>query len=125
MAKYMVRRRKPPSQTWRTFLNIHAKQLVSTDFFVVLALKRRRLLYFNVTSHFSPEWAAQQIVEALPWDSVPRYLLRDRDAIYGQSFRARVRGMGVREVLTALRSPWQKPYAERLIGSFDASAWTT
>jgi hypothetical protein len=126
----MVRQRKPPSQTWRTFLNNHAKQLVSTDFFavptvtfrvlyvfVVLALKRRRLLYFNVTSHFSPEWAAQQIVEALPWDSVPRYLLRDRDTIYGESFRAKVRGMGVREVLTAPQSPWRNPYAERLIGS--------
>ena len=130
VAKYMVRRRQPPSQTWRTFLNIHAKQLVSTDFFVVptvtfrvlyvfvvLAHERRRLLHFNVTSHPSPEWAAQQMVEALPWDDVPRYLLRDRDAIYGESFRARVRGIGVREVLTAPQSPWQNPYAERLIGS--------
>jgi transposase InsO family protein len=130
VAKYMVRRRQPPSQTWRTFLNTHAKQLVSTDFFVVptatfrvlyvfvvLAHERRRLLHFNVTSHPSSEWAAQQIVEAFAWDNVPRYLLRDRDAIYGQSFRARVRGMGVREVLTAPQSPWQNPYAERLIGS--------
>jgi len=130
VAKYMVRRRKPPSQMWRTFLNNHAKQLVSTDFFVVptvtfrvlyvfvvLAHQRRRLLHFNVTSHPSSEWAAQQIVEALPWDSVPRYLLRDRDAIYGESFRVRVRGMGIREVLTAPQSPWQNPYAERLIGS--------
>src|SRR5215831_19942470 len=72
---------------------------------------------FNVTSHPSSEWTAQQMVEALPWDNVPRYLLRDRDAIYGESFRARVRGMGVREVLTAPHSPWQNPYAERLIGS--------
>jgi putative transposase len=130
VAKYMVRQRKPPSQTWRTFLNNHAKQLVSTDFFVVptvtfrvlyvfvvLAHERRRLLHFNVTSHPSPEWAAQQMVEALPWDNVPRYLLRDRDALYGESFRARVRGIGVREVLTAPQSPWQNPYAERLIGS--------
>src|SRR6516225_4845040 len=102
VAKYMVRRRQPPSQTWRTFLNIHAKQLVSTDFFVVptvtfrvlyvfvvLAHQRRCLLHFNVTSHPSSEWAAQQMVEALPWGNVPRYLLRDRDAIYGESFRTR------------------------------------
>jgi len=130
VAKYMVRQRKPPSQTWRTFLNNHAQQLVSTDFFVVptvtfrvlyvfvvLAHARRRLLHFNVTSHPSSEWTAQQMVAALPWDNEPRYLLRDRDAIYGESFRARVRAMGVREVLTAPQSPWQNPYAERLIGS--------
>ena len=130
VAKYMVRQRRPPSQTWRTFLNNHAQPLVSMDFFVVptvtfrvlyvfvvLAHERRHLLHFNVTSHPSSEWTAQQIVEALPWDNVPRYLLRDRDAIYGESFRARVRGMGVREVLTAPQSPWQNPYAERLIGS--------
>ena len=139
VAKYLVRRRKPPSQTWRTFLNTHAKQLVSTDFFVVptltfrvlyvfvvLAHQRRRLLHFNVTSHPSSEWAAQQIVEALPWDSVPRYLLRDRDAIYGESFRTRVRGMGVREVLTArpsLRGKIRTPSASS--AQFDASAWTT
>jgi len=85
--------------------------------FVVLAHERRCLLHFNVTSHPSSEWAAQQMVEALPWGNVPRYLLRDRDAIYGESFRTRVRGMGVREVLTAPQSPWQNPYAERLIGS--------
>ena len=122
--------RKPPSQTWRAFLNTHAHKLVSTGFFVVptltfrvlyvfvvLAHERQRLLHFNVTSHPSSKWAAQQIVEALPWDNVRRYLLRDRDAIYGESFRARVRGMGVREVLTAPQSPWQNPYAERLIGS--------
>jgi transposase InsO family protein len=130
VAKYMVRQRKPPSPTWRTFLDNHTKQLVSTDFFVVptvtfrvlyvfvvLAHERRRLLHFNVTSHPSSKWTAQQMVEALPWDSVPRYLLRDRDAIYGESFRVRVRGMGIREVLTAPQSPWQNPYAERLIGS--------
>jgi hypothetical protein len=84
---------------------------------VLLAHQRRRLLHFNVTSHPSSEWAAQQIVEVFAWDNVPRYLLRNRDAIYGESFRARVRGMGVREVLTAPQSPWQNPYVERLIGS--------
>lgn len=130
VAKYMSRQRKPPSQTWRAFLSNHVKQLVSTDFFVVptvsvrvlyvfvvLAHHRRRPLRFNVTANPTSEWTAQQIVEALPWDRVPRYLLRDRDSIYGESFRERVRGMGMREVLTTPRSPWQNPYVERLVGS--------
>jgi putative transposase len=138
VAQYMVRQRKLPSQTWRTFLNTQAKQWVWTDFFVVptvtfrvlyvflvLAHERRRLLHCNLTSHPRSEGAAQPIVEALPWDSVPRDLLRDREAIYGESFRARVRGMGVREALTAPQSPWQNPYAERLIGSIRRECWTT
>ena len=131
VAKYMERPRKPPSQTWRTFLDSHLKQLVSTDFFVVptvnfrilfvfvvLAHHRRRVIHFNVTAHPTSEWTAQQIAQAFPWDSAPRYLLHDRDSIYGQVFRQRVRGMAIREVLTAPRSPWQSPYVERLIGSF-------
>src|SRR5208282_1991686 len=130
VAKYMVHTRKPPSPTWRAFLNNHVTQLASTDFFVVptltfrvlfvfvvLAHHRRRVIHFNVTAHPSSEWAARQIAEAFPWDSAPRYLLHDRDSIYGGPFRQRVRGMGVREVLTAPSSPWQNPYAERLIGS--------
>ena len=130
VAKYMDRHRKPPSQTWRTFLDNHLKQLVSTDFFVVptvnfrvlfvfvvLAHHRRRVLHFNVTAHPTSEWTAQQIAEAFPWDTAPRYLLHDRESIYEGPFRQRVRGMGLREVLTAPRSPWQNPYAERLIGS--------
>jgi hypothetical protein len=124
VAKYMARGRKPPSQTWRTFLNNHAKQLVLTDFFVVptvtfrvlyvfivLAHERRRLLHFNVTAHPTSEGTAQQMAEAFPWDTARRYLLRDRDSTYGDSFRQRVRGMGIREVLTAPRTPWQKDYA--------------
>lgn len=130
VAKYMVRQRKLPSQTWRAFLSNHVNNLVSTDFFIVptisfrvlfvfivLAHQRRRLLHFNVTAHPTAEWTAQQITEAFPWDSAPRYLLHDRDSIYGDPFRQRVRRMGIREVLTAPRSPWQNPYAERLIGS--------
>lgn len=130
VAKYMARQRKPPSQTWRAFLNNHMQQLVSTDFFVVptvtfrvlyvfivLAHDRRRLLHFNVTAHPTSEWTAQQMVEAFPWDHAPRYLLRDRDSIYEGSFRKRVRGMGIREVRTAPKSPWQNPYVERLVGS--------
>jgi transposase InsO family protein len=76
-----------------------------------------RVLHFNVTAHPTSEWTAQQMAEAFPWDSAPRYLLHDRDSIYGDSFRERVRGMGMKEVLTAPRSPWQNPYTERLVGS--------
>lgn len=85
--------------------------------FIVLAHERRRLLHFNVTAHPTSEWTAQQIVEAFPWGSAPGYLLHDRDSIYGDPFRQRLREMGIRDVLTAPRSPWQDSYAERLIGS--------
>ena len=130
VAKYMVRQRKPPSQTWRTFLENHVKQLVATDFlvvptvtfrllfvFVVLGHDRRRAIHFNVTAHPTAEWTARQIAEAFPWDSAPRYLLHDRDSIYGGTFRRRVEEMGIREVLTAPKSPWQNPYVERFLGS--------
>ena len=130
VAKYMVRPRKPPSQTWRTFLENHVKQLVAIDFLVVptvsfrvlyvvvvLGHDRRRAIHFNVTAHPTAEWTARQIAEAFPWDSAPRYLLHDRDSIYGNTFRQRVEEMGIREVVTAARSPWQNPYAERFIGS--------
>jgi len=84
---------------------------------VVLAHDRRRVLHFNVTEHPTAAWTAQQIVDAFPDDSAPSYLLRDRDKIYGHSFRQRVRGMGIDEILTAPHSPWQNPFAERLLGS--------
>lgn len=129
VAKYMVRHRKPASPTWRAFLDNHVKDLISLDFFVVptatfrvlfvlliLAHDRRRILHFNVTSSPSADWTAQQVVQAFPGDNVPRYLLRDRDCIYGKYFRHRVRNLGIKEVLTAVRSPWQNPYVERLIG---------
>jgi len=122
--------RKPPSQTWRTFLDNHLGTLVSVDFFtvatatfrvlfvfVVLGHHRRRVLHFNVTEHPSAAWTAQQIVEAFPGDTAPQYLVRDRDGIYGAGFRRRVAGLGIYEVLTAPRSPWQNPFAERLVGS--------
>jgi putative transposase len=130
VAKYMVRHPKPPSQTWRTFLNNHVSQLVSTDFFtvhtvwfeilfvfVVLSHERRRIVHINVTAHPTAEWTAQQIVEAFPFDSAPKYLLRDRDRIYGQEFRKQVEALGIQDVLSAPRSPWQSPYVERVIGS--------
>jgi putative transposase len=124
------KRRTPPSQTWRTFLTNHVRDLVSIDFFtvptahlrvlfvlVVLAHHRRRVLHFNVTEHPAAAWTAQQIVEAFPEDSAPSYLRRDRDQVYGESFRQRVRGMRIHEVLTVAQSPWQNPFVERLIGS--------
>jgi putative transposase len=84
---------------------------------LILAHTRRRVVHFNVTEHPTAAWTAQQVVEAFPWNDAPRYLLRDRDHIYGASFHQRVRHMGIDEVVIAPRSPWQNPYVERLIGS--------
>jgi transposase InsO family protein len=130
VSKYMVLRGKPPSQTWRSFLDNHVKDLVSIDFFtvptvtfqvlfvlVILRHDRRQVVHFNVTDSPTARWTAQQIVEAFPWDTAPRYLLRDRDGIYGHEFTNRVEHMGIRQVKTAPRSPWQNPFAERLIGT--------
>jgi len=130
VGKYMVRHGKPPTQTWRTFLENHISQLVSVDFFtvptirfqvlyvfLVLAHERRRILHFNVTAHPTAEWTAQQLRNAFPWDSAPRYLLRDRDRIFGDNFTRQVQDMGIEEVLSAPRSPWQRAYIERIIGT--------
>jgi hypothetical protein len=130
VGKYMIRPRKPPSQTWRTFLNNHEEALASVDFFtvptatfrilyvlVVLSHDRRRVVHFNVTAHPTAARTAQQMVEAFPFDTAPRYLLRDRDRIYGDKYRSRVHSLGIKEVRIAPRSPWQSPYVERLIGS--------
>ncbi len=130
VAKYMIRHRKPPSQTWRTFLDNHVADLASIDFFTVptvtfrilyvfLVLKheRRQVVHFNVTEHPTAHWTAQQLVEAFPWDEARRYLLRDRHNVYGARYRRRAHSLGIEEVLTAPRSPWQNPYVERLIGS--------
>ena len=130
VSRLLPKRRTPPSQTWRTFLANHVRDLVSIDFFtvptaqlrvlfvlVVLAHHRRRVVHFNVTEHPTAAWTAQQLVDAFPDDSAPPYLLRDRDQVYGQQFRHRVKGMRIAEVLTAPHSPWQNPFGERLIGS--------
>ena len=130
VSKYMVRHSKPPSQTWRTFLDNHLNSLVSVDFFtvptirfqilyvfLVLAHDRRRILHFNVTAHPTAEWTAQQLREAFPFDQIPRYLLRDRDGIFGSEFRKDVEAMGIKEVLSAPRSPWQRAYVEGVIGA--------
>ncbi len=130
VAKYMPKIRKPPSQTWRTFLANHVPDIAAIDFFTVPTLtfgvlygflvlrhEQRQVVHFNVTSHPTAQWTAQQIVEAFPFDETPRFLLRDRDHIYGAYFRQRVKNMGIEEVVIAPRSPWQNPYAERLIGT--------
>ncbi len=118
--RYIDRTVKPPSQTWRTFLDNHVGQLVSVDFFtvptvwfqilfgfVVLRHDRRQVVHFNVTSHPTAAWTAQQIVEAFPFDAAPKYLLRDRDSVYGNAFRNQMTAMDIEEVLSAPRSPWQ------------------
>jgi transposase InsO family protein len=130
VSKYMACHPKPPSQTWRTFLENHVADLVSIDFFtvptatfrvlyvfVVLRHDRREIVHFNVTEHPTARWTAQQIVEAFPIDTAPRYLLRDRDAIYGKTVQQRIKSLAIEDVLTAPRSPWQNPFVERVIGS--------
>jgi transposase InsO family protein len=129
VAKYMVRYRRPPSQTWRTFLENHATQLMAADFFVVptatcrllfvlviLAHDRRRIVHTAVTARPSAAWTAQQFREAFPWDQAPRYLIRDRDLAF-QAVTTTVKAMDVDEVLTVPRSPWRNAYVERFIGS--------
>jgi len=129
VAKYMPRRTRPPSQTWRTFLANHVDQIAAADFFVVptatcrllfvlviLAHERRRVVHVAVTDHPTAAWTAQQLREAFPWDEAPRYLLRDRDAA-SQAWAPTAKAIGIDEVITAAHSPWQNAYAERLIGS--------
>src|SRR6184192_3929358 len=119
---YLPRPRKPPSQTWRTFLTNHLVQTAAIDFFtvptatfrvlfvlVVLSHERRRVVHFGVTEYPTEEWTMQQMREAFPWDQAPRFVLRDRDAIYGRDFAAMTRHMGREEVLTAPQSPLAKP----------------
>jgi len=126
----MVRRRATPSPTWRSFLLNHAAGIAAIDMFVVasvsfrllyvmiiLAHDRRRIIHTAVTEHPTAAWLSRQVTEAFPWDTAPRYLLRDRDSSYGQHFRRRVAAMGITEVITAPRSPWQNACVERVIGS--------
>src|SRR6201993_1230915 len=130
VGRWMPWRPKVPSPTWRTFLRNHLPDIAAIDMFVVatatfrllytlivLSLDRRRVVHFEVTPNPTQNWLWGQMTEAFPWDNVPRYLLRDRDKSYGPAFRHRLRAMGITEVITAPRSPWQNPYAERLIGS--------
>src|ERR1700757_2492287 len=130
VAKYMARRRLPPSQGWKTFLRNHADGIVAMDLFVVPTISfrllyglliighgRRQILWFGVTAHPTAEWLANQLTEACGWEQIPRYLIRDRDRAYGEIFVRRVRSIGIPDRPTSFRSPWQNAYAERLIGS--------
>ncbi len=130
VAKYMVRRRGPPSQGWKTFLLNHAPHIVAIDLFVVptagfkllyglviIRLRRRQLVWISVTTNPTAYWIARQITEAFPWEQAPKYLIRDRDASYGLPVTRRLAAMGIRDRPTAPRSPWQNGHVERLIGS--------
>ena len=130
VGKYMVRPRKPPSQIWRTFLDSHLQSLVSVDFFTVpttrfqilyvfllLSRDRRRIVHFSVTAHPTAEWTAQQLREAFLFGQALRYLLRDWDRIFGDGFTMQIKDVGIKEVLSAPQSPWQRACVERLIGT--------
>src|SRR3989449_4631128 len=130
VSKYMVRHRRSPSQVWRAFLKNHAHDLIALDFFtvptatfrvlfvlVVLSHDRRRLVHFNVTEHPTAEWTARQLLEACGLEESPRYLIRDRDKVYGERFSRQARMLDIREAVIPPPSPWQNAYAERVIGS--------
>jgi len=130
VAKYMAKHRRPPTQGWKTFLHNHADGIASMDLFVVPTISfrllygllilqhgRRQILWLGVTAHPTAEWIARQFTEAYGWTAAPQYIVRDRDAVYGDIFIRRLRAMGIRDRPTAARSPWQNAYAERLIGS--------
>jgi hypothetical protein len=127
-AKYMVRRAGTPSPTWRGFLRNQIDGIAPPSIcslpcpsrfgcMIIVAHDRRKIVHFDVTQHPTARWLSQQVIEAFPWDTAPDYLLRDRDASYGAIFSKGVASMGISEVVTAPRSPWQNPYVERVIGS--------
>ncbi|MBU8871401.1 MAG: integrase core domain-containing protein [Gemmatimonadales bacterium] len=126
----MVRRIGPPSQTWRTFISNHLSDMVAVDFFtahtvtfktlyvfLILSLDRRRVIHFNITSNPSADWTSLQLIQAFPFEAAPRYLIRDRDGIYGQQVPNTLKILGTRQVIISRRSPWQNGYCERIIGS--------
>ena len=130
VSKYMPRQRRPPSKVWRTFLKNHAQDLIALDFFtvptatfrvlfvlVVLSHGRRRLRHFNITEHPTAEWTARQLIEACGPEDSSRYLIRDRDQVYGERFSRQAKMLDIRQTVIAPRSPWQNAYAERVIGS--------
>jgi transposase InsO family protein len=130
VAKYMAKHRRPPSQGWKTFLRNHADGVASIDLFVVPTISfrvlygllilrhgRRHMLWLGVTANPTAEWIARQLTEACGWEPAPKYIVRDRDRVYGEVFTRRLRAMGIRDRPTAPRSPWQNGHTERLIGS--------
>lgn len=127
--------RDKPSQNWKTFLSNHSKEIISMDFFsvptlnfklvyvlVVIEHHRRRVIHFNVTKHPTSFWTAQQIRNSLFSDSAYKYAIRDRDSKFGNCYRSTIAEMGIKEVVTSYRSPWQNGYVERLIGSIRREA---
>jgi transposase InsO family protein len=130
VAKYMTKGHRPPSPTWRSFIRNHFSEIAAVDFFtvptltfkslyvfVVLSLDRRRVLHFNVTDSPTAQWTSRQIVQAFPFDTAPRFLVWDRDAIYGDKVVDTLRTIGIEQVVTSRKSPWQNGYVERVIGS--------
>jgi len=130
IAKYMVKPTGPSSQTWHTFIRNHMNQIVAIDFFTVhtatfktlyvflaLSLDRRKIIHFNVTANPNSDWASLQLIQAFPFDTAPRFLIRDRDGIYGQKVINTLCALGVKQIVTSRRSPWQNGYCERIIGS--------
>ena len=130
LLRFMIRNPKPPSQSWRTFLENHATDIFAIDFLtvptatfrvlfflVILSHDRRKIVHTNATEHPTAAWTARQVLEAIGIDDTPGFLLRDNDAIYGKIFSRKISALGLAEVTTALRSPWQNPYVERVIGS--------
>jgi putative transposase len=130
IANYMARRSGPPSQTWRTFIRIHMSDLAAIDFFTVhtasfktiyifliLSLDRRKVIHFNVTRNPTPDWTSLQLIQAFPFDTAPRYLIRDRDGVYGPQVIDTLEFLDIEQIVTAPRSPWQSGYCERVIGT--------
>jgi transposase InsO family protein len=130
VSNYMRRYRKPPSQSWRTFLADHREVIAAIDFFtvpsvtfdvlyvfVVIEHARRRVVHFNITAHPTAKWIAQQLTEAFPFESAPKYLIRDGDAKYGITVKRRISALGIKDTVTTPASPWENAYAERVIGS--------
>ena len=138
VGRYMVRRRRPPSQSWRTFFRNHAAGIASLDLFVVRTISfkllyglvilrhaRRRLVSIGVTDNPTAEWIAGQVIDAFPWNEAPRHLLRDRDGSFGPAYTRRIRAMRIRDHPIAPHSPWQNGHVERLIGSIRREASIT
>lgn len=130
VAKYMEKRRPIPSQSWRTFIRNHLSEIVAIDFFTVptatfktlyvfliLSLERRRIVHFNVTANPTAAWTSLQLVQAFPFETAPRYIIRDRDAIYGDEVVKTLKLLGVEPKLIRNRAPWQNGYVERLVGT--------
>lgn len=130
VGRYMIRRRGRPTQNWKTFIRNHLHETAAIDFltvptvlfrnlyvFVILSLDRRRVIHFNVTYNPTAEWTARQIIQAFPFETAPRFIIRDRDKIYGNDVVEATRNLGMEELVIAPRSPWQNGYCERMVGT--------